>query len=187
MTELGPGLFWLSTGASFISIALAVVAITFSIFVWWQNNSLNQQFTKVLTTINDKSENTERQINTMVTRVVDAFLEVRSEGSPTTEPPSEPIEGDRAGELSDRELRHDISRMSQALNEIRLRQRVQSSGTGTSEFNLGDIVLVPGGQQAEVVGYDRIPHRYQVRTPEGTLSYVAGRHLRLIVSPAEPQ
>ena len=112
---------------------------------------MNQRFTEVLTSIDEKSENTERQINTMVFRIVDAFLAVRSEGLPTTATVVEQLEGDETRrEQPDRELRLELSRMSQAIDEIRLRQRVQPTiseldlptSLDASSYKIGDKVRI---------------------------------------------
>ena len=97
MTELDLGNFWLSVAASFISIILAIVAIIFTWVVHRNNSALNQRFTETLTSIDEKSANTQGQISTMVGRVVDTFLEVRKSELPLTADIVDQVETESGG------------------------------------------------------------------------------------------
>ena len=111
------------------------MAIIFTRSADKQNNALNQSFTEVLTSINEKSENTERQINTMVNRVVKIYLDVRGLGIPQAAEVQEPEEDKCAvGEDASSGLRRFMSRIDQSIEEIRLRQRVQPSAPDPSQF-----------------------------------------------------
>jgi len=114
---------WSSIVVGLIGGTLAVVAIIFTRSVDKQNNTLNQRFTEVLTSINGKSENTERQINTMVSRIVETYLDLRPSGIPQAI--QEPQGDGAGGEDDSSELRRFMARTNQSLDEIRLRQRVQ--------------------------------------------------------------
>ena len=167
MTELDLGNFWLSVAASFISIVLAVVAIIFTWVVHRNNSALNQRFTEVLTSIDEKSANTQGQISSMVTRIVDAFLEVKQSEQPLTADIVDRLADESGGGVppsSDalREIRLELARMAQGIEEVKLRQRVQApatshsglgwDGSGRYIFEEGDRVRVTCGAWHDRVG-----------------------------------
>ena len=147
MTGLEVVGLWSSIVVGLIGGTLAVVAIIFTRSADTQNNALNQRFTEVLTSINEKSENTERQINTMVSRVVETFLDVRASGIPQAAEVQEPEQDkDAVGEDVSSEVRRFMARMAQSIEEISLRQRAQPSAPSEfSGFAPGDRVLIKRG------------------------------------------
>jgi len=115
MTGLEVVGLWSSIVVGLIGGTLAVIAMLFTRSVDRQNNELHQRFTETLTSINEKSAYTQEKINSMVGRVVDTFLEVRSAGLSRIER----IEGNESeeGVAGPPALLEEISRISRAIDE----------------------------------------------------------------------
>lgn len=123
MTELEVVGLWISVGAGFVSIALALTAMAFTWRVNNQHHELNRRFTETLTSINEQSSITQWQISNMLRGVVDTLLAFRSgqetnTGITVNTGDHEEGEGTVAILNSLGILRRDIE-------ELKLRQRVQ--------------------------------------------------------------
>lgn len=176
MTELDAGLFWISVSASLIGIDLAFVAIGFTISVWWQNNALNQRFTESLTRIDEKSASTQGQIGSMVNRVVDTFLDIKSgQVSPVSSFTADAVQASEGGEAvlpAYGDLRQELANISRAVEEIKLRQRV-GSFDDIRRWAIGDTVEIRGlatnevfnGRVASIISFASRNH-YKLLLPD---------------------
>jgi len=146
---------WFSLATGLISIVLATCAILFAALNDNRNRQLNIGFTKTLTIIEEKSTSTQASIDSTIDRIVDEFISLRREATPTVLPPppqtlSPETEDFLQGGLPTEEIgpfRAFMIKMEQDIGEIRLRQRLQLPITGTRGFDLGHRVHIPEGTE----------------------------------------
>ena len=193
MTGLEVVALWSSIVIGLISGTLAVMAIMFTRSVDKQNNALNQSFTETLISINEKSSYTQRQINDMVSRVVEAFLAVKSTDlqPPLLEPTGE-ADADAESIPGFRELRQEVANLARVTDEIRFRQRAQTpdllnfGGNWGRSFSIGDEVRIvdnvddPGlrGKAGTIVG-EGSEGFYPIRVEQSDTPYYWISHTRL--------
>lgn len=106
--------------SALVGISLATVAIAFTWRVDSKNQALNLRFTETLTSINEKSANTQVALDRTVSQIVDAFIQTRVGAIPNQSFTNE--EGDDGG-ISTEKLR--MERMEQQIEELNLRSRIR--------------------------------------------------------------
>ena len=68
----------ISIVSALVGITLAIVAILFAWRIDSKNNELNQRFIETLTSINEKSANTQVALDQGVTRIVNALAQLET-------------------------------------------------------------------------------------------------------------
>jgi len=144
---------WVSLIIGITSIVLAICAIAYTALNDIRNRRLNIEFTRTLAIIEQKSTNTEASINATIGRIVDEFLNLRREATPTfpfsspqTTIPTEAEDFLSGPQEEQYPFTAFMAKVERDLEEIRLRQRLQFAQSAASlpeRFHVGQRVHVP--------------------------------------------